>query len=99
MFVCVCVCVCAAHAVQDEPLTAHAVVCTLPLGCLQKGTMQFEPPLPGKSHTCSSGMLKCGARLPAPGCSELQLRLQVVGHQHFQNTADGSPHVPLLPLL
>lgn len=35
------------HAAQEEPLRAHAVLCTLPLGCLQKGTVRFEPPLPG----------------------------------------------------
>lgn len=34
-------------ALQAKPLWAHAVVCTLPLGCLQKGTVRFEPALPG----------------------------------------------------
>lgn len=37
---------------QEEPLWAHAVVCTLPLGCLQKGTVAFEPPLPGTLACC-----------------------------------------------
>ncbi len=33
---------------QAEPLQAHAVLCTLPLGCLQRGTVAFDPPLPGE---------------------------------------------------
>jgi hypothetical protein len=33
--------------VQEEPLWCHAVVCTLPLGCLQKRTVAFNPALPG----------------------------------------------------
>ncbi len=32
---------------QEEPLRAHAVVCTLPLGALQRGSVAFDPPLPG----------------------------------------------------
>lgn len=32
---------------QEEPLRAHAVVCTLPLGVLQRGSVAFDPPLPG----------------------------------------------------
>ncbi len=30
-----------------QTLSAHAVVCTLPLGCLQRGGVAFDPPLPG----------------------------------------------------
>ncbi|KAL4436382.1 hypothetical protein ABPG77_009944 [Micractinium sp. CCAP 211/92] len=31
---------------DTQTLSAHAVVCTLPLGCLQRGGVAFDPPLP-----------------------------------------------------
>ena len=35
------------YPLQEAPLHAHALVCTLPLGCLQRSTVRFDPPLPG----------------------------------------------------
>ncbi|EFN52584.1 hypothetical protein CHLNCDRAFT_138597 [Chlorella variabilis] len=41
---------------QEEPLWAHAVVCTLPLGCLQKQTVAFQPPLPAYKQQAIDGL-------------------------------------------
>lgn len=49
-------------AIQAEPLQAHTVVCTLPLGVLQRGRVAFDPPLPGERCTlwCRCGQLGRG---------------------------------------
>ncbi|KAL4420498.1 hypothetical protein ABPG75_010154 [Micractinium tetrahymenae] len=41
---------------DTETYSAHAVVCTLPLGCLQKGDVAFEPPLPGYKQEAIQGL-------------------------------------------
>jgi len=34
--------------VADEHICADAVICTIPLGCLKRDTVTFEPPLPSR---------------------------------------------------
>lgn len=41
---------------QAEPIRAHAALVTLPLGVLQQGRVQFEPPLPEYKQTAIQGL-------------------------------------------
>lgn len=50
-----------------QTLRAHAVVCTLPLGCLQHGGVSFEPPLPGAASPCLAPILRGRSRASERG--------------------------------
>ena len=65
---------------QAEPVRAHAVVVTLPLGVLKCGCVAFSPPLPecGSLHTSSISKLLYGALASASSYAAVRLKYKLL---------------------